>query len=94
MWGDRSTKLHLKVSCFFHEITSTKAANGNLTLEHCRTVKDHFVTVIGSHIGSIIDCGVVFKLERFSYLSSQSFGLGSPIGLGYLSLVLSLRADA
>ena len=28
--------------------------------------------------------GVVIKLERFSYLSSRSFGLGSPIGLGYL----------
>ena len=35
---------------------------------------------------------MVLKFERFFYLSSLSFGLDSPIGLGYhLSLVLSLR---
>ena len=30
-----------------------------------------------------IQSGVELKLERFSHLSSQSFGFGSPIGLGY-----------
>ena len=34
---------------------------------------------------------MVLKLERFSHLLGQSFGLGSPIGLKALSLVLSLR---
>ena len=37
--------------------------------------------MIRSHISSTQGCGVVLKLERFSYLSSRSFGLGSPIGL-------------
>ena len=37
---------------------------------------------------------VVLKLERLSYLSSWSFGLGSSIELRYLSLVLSLRGSA
>ena len=35
---------------------------------------------------------MVLKLERFSHLSNRSFGLDSSIGLGYLSLVISLRA--
>ena len=50
--------------------------------------------MIQSHIGSTRDCGVGLKLERFSHLSDRSFGLGSPIRLGYLSLVISLRAGA
>ena len=37
---------------------------------------------------------MILKLERFSHLSERSFGLNSPIRLGYLSLVLSLRAYA
>ena len=44
--------------------------------------------MIRSHIGSTQECEVVLKLERFSHLSGWSFGLGSSIGLGYLSLVL------
>ena len=40
--------------------------------------------MIRSHIGSTRDCGMVLKIERFSHLSNRSFGLGSPIGLGYL----------
>ena len=47
--------------------------------------------MIRSHIGSTKECGVVLKLERFSHLSGQSFGLGSLIGLEALSLVLLLR---
>ena len=47
--------------------------------------------VIRSHIGSTKECGMVLKLERFSNLSGRSFGLGSPIGLEALSLMLSLR---
>ena len=52
--------------------------------------------VIRSHIGSTRDCGGILKLERFSNLSGRSFrcfGLGSPIGLRYISLVFSLRAN-
>ena len=30
---------------------------------------------------------MVLKLERFSYLSDWSFGLGSPIGLGYVPII-------
>ena len=41
--------------------------------------------MIQSHIGSTWSCGVILKLERFSHLSDQSFGLGFPIELGYLS---------
>ena len=37
---------------------------------------------------------MVLKLERFSYLSNRSFGLGSVIGFGYLSLMLYLKIDA
>ena len=37
--------------------------------------------------------GVILKHERFSHLSSLSFGLGSPIELIVLSLVLLLRVD-
>ena len=44
--------------------------------------------MIRSHIGSIKGCEVVLKLVRFFNLSGRSFGLG------YLSLILSLRADA
>ena len=40
------------------------------------------------------NCGLILKLERFSHLSGWSFGLGSLIRLGYLSLVLSLKVDA
>ena len=47
--------------------------------------------MIRSHIGSTQECGVVLKLERFSRLLGQSFGLGSSIGLEALSLVLSFR---
>ena len=38
--------------------------------------------MIQSHINSTQECEVVLKLKRFSYLSNQSFGLGSPIGQG------------
>ena len=48
--------------------------------------------MIRSHISSIKEYGVV--LERFFHLSGRSFGLGSSIGLGYLSLVFSLRVGA
>ena len=41
--------------------------------------------MIRSHVGFTQECGVVLKLERFSHLSGQSFGLGSPIGLEALS---------
>ena len=47
--------------------------------------------MIQSHNGSIQECGVVLKLERFSHLSSQSLGLSSPIGLEALLLVFLLR---
>ena len=50
--------------------------------------------MIRFHISSIRNYGVVLKLERFSHLSDRSFGLGFPIGLRYLSLVLSLKVDA
>ena len=36
----------------------------------------------------------ILKLEGFSHLSDRSFGLDSPVGLRYLSLVLSLRVYA
>ena len=42
--------------------------------------------MIRSHIGFIKGCEVVLKLVRFFNLSGRSFGLG------YLSLILSLRA--
>ena len=45
------------------------------------------------HIGSTRNYGMVLKLERLSYLSGWSFGFGSLIGLGYLSLILLLRTD-
>ena len=48
--------------------------------------------LIRSYISSTRNCGVVVKLERFSHLAGQSFRFGSSISLGYLSLVLSLRA--
>ena len=35
---------------------------------------------------------MILKFERLSYLSDHFFGLGSPIGLETLSLVLSLKA--
>ena len=40
--------------------------------------------MIGSHIGSTKNCGMVLKFERLSYLllSRWSFGFGSPIRLG------------
>ena len=44
--------------------------------------------MIRSHIGFIRGCEVVLKLERFFNLSDRSFGLG------FLSLILSLRVDA
>ena len=47
--------------------------------------------MIRSYIGSTQECGIVLKIERFSHLSGQYFGLGSPIGFETLSLVLSLR---
>ena len=47
--------------------------------------------MIRSYIGSTQECGVVLKFEIFFHLSGQFFGLGSPIGLEALSLVLSLR---
>ena len=48
--------------------------------------------MIRSHISSTQECGVILKLERFSHLSGQSFGLGSLIGLEAISLVFSLGA--
>ena len=50
--------------------------------------------MILSHINSTQGCGVVFKLDRFTNLSGQSFGLGSLIRLEALPLVLSLRVGA
>ena len=47
--------------------------------------------MIRSHIGFIRNCRVVFKLEMFSHISGQSFGLSSFIRLVCLSLVLSLE---
>ena len=49
--------------------------------------------IIRSHIGFTQKCGVVLKLERFSHLSGQSFGLSFLIGLEALLLVLSLRVS-
>ena len=40
--------------------------------------------LIRCHIGSTQECGVVLKLEMFSYLSIRYFRLGSPIGLEVL----------
>ena len=48
--------------------------------------------LIRFHIGSTQECGVVLKLERLFHLLGWSFGLGSPIGLEALSLVILLRA--
>ena len=42
--------------------------------------------MIRSHIGSTQECGVVFKLERFSHLLGRPFGMGSLIGLEALSI--------
>ena len=50
--------------------------------------------MILSYIDSTRNCEVIFKLEMFYHLLGWSFGLDSLIGLGYLSLVLLLRADA
>ena len=36
---------------------------------------------------------MILKLERFSHLSDWSFGLGSLIGLRYLSSVISLKVN-
>ena len=36
---------------------------------------------------------MVLKLERFSHISGQSFGLGSLIGFRYLLLVISLKVN-
>ena len=44
--------------------------------------------MILSHIGFTQECGMVLKLKRFSYLSGQSFGFGSPIRLEALSLLI------
>ena len=41
--------------------------------------------MIRSHIGSTQKCGVVFKIEGFSYLLDRSFGLSSSIELETLS---------
>ena len=49
--------------------------------------------MIRFYIGFIQECGMIFKLEKFFHLLGRSFGLGSPIGLKVLSLVLSLRDD-
>ena len=48
--------------------------------------------MIRSHIGFMRNFEVVLKLDIFFYLLDRSFGLGSFIGFGYLSLLLSLRA--
>ena len=52
-----------------------------------------YKSLLGVKDGEGQECGVLLKLEMFSHLSSRSFGLGSPIGLQALSLVLSLRDD-
>ena len=44
--------------------------------------------MIRSHIGSTQECEVTLKLERFSYLSGQSFGLNFPIKNKALSVPL------
>ena len=62
-----------------------------LALLQCSCIKPK--PKVRSHIGSIRDCGVVLKVERFSHLLDRSFGLGSFIMLGYLSLVFSLRVS-
>ena len=36
---------------------------------------------------------MVLKLDGFSHFLDRSFGVGSPIRLGYLSLVLSLKVE-
>ena len=41
--------------------------------------------MIRFHIDSTQECGVVFKLERFSHISGQSFKFGSLIGFEALS---------
>ena len=43
-----------------------------------------------SHISSIIECGVILKLEILFLLSNQSFWLDSSIRLETISLVLSM----
>ena len=50
--------------------------------------------MIRSHIDFTRNREMLLKFERFSHLSDQSFGLGSPIGFEVPKLVLSLRADA
>ena len=57
------------------------------TLGHCGGGRRKS-TLIRSHIGFTQECGVVLKLDEFSYLIGSSFGFGSSIGLEYLSLVL------
>ena len=49
-----------------------------------RFLKGH--GMIRSHIGSTQECGTVLKLERFSHLSCQSFGLSSSIELEALAV--------
>ena len=49
--------------------------------------------MIRSYISFKKDCGIVLKLKLKRFFS-QSFGLDSLIGLGYLSLMFSLRANA
>ena len=46
-----------------------------------------------NHLDGLRDCGVIFKFKRLSHLSDRSLGLSSFIGIGYLSLVFSLRVD-
>ena len=36
---------------------------------------------------------MILKIERFSHLSGRSFGLGSPIGFGYLSSQFEISID-
>ena len=40
------------------------------------------VAIIKDRFGSIRNCGVVLKIERFSHLSDQSFGFDFLVGLG------------
>ena len=68
--------------------------NQGYNVDEMQNINRSAIQLIRSHIGSIRNCGVVLKIEEFSHLSSRSFGLDSPIGLGYLSLMLSLRAGA
>ena len=49
--------------------------------------------MIQSYIGFTQEYEVILKLERFFHILGRSFGLGSPIRLEALSLMLSLKAD-